>query len=331
MPQVSVVLPVYNAASTIERAVSSVLQQTLSDIELVVVNDGSADGTKNVLQNICDIRLRVIDIPHSGVATAANTGTDAARADIIARMDADDVSHPQRLERQLQLLNEQNADAVGCQVRIVRQDGSVATSLQRYQQWINDETLTNEQIRALRFVELPLVNPTIMARRLYFAAGFRDNEFPEDYDLMLRAAENGAVFGKVPAVLYDWTDSAARLTRNCPRYSDDAFMQCRRHFLQKGPLSDVSTIDLWGAGQTGKPWLRWLQSCGLEVRKVIDVSSRKIGTRIHDTLVTDPDTMPPADGTPLIIAVGAAGARPLIRSHITARGYREGTDAWFVA
>ena len=64
--------------------------------------------------------------------------------------------------------------------------------MRRYERWINEETVDGEQISALRFVEFPLVNPTILARRSYFELGFCDSDFPEDYDLMLRAAAHGA-------------------------------------------------------------------------------------------------------------------------------------------
>jgi len=96
-------------------------------------------------------------------------------------------------------------------------------------------------------------------------------------------------------------------------------------------LANVETVDLWGAGQTGKPWLRWLQSAGVSVRRIFEVSPRKIGHRIHGSPVIDYQEMPPADTVPLIIAVGADGARKMIEDHIVERGYVSGVNAWFVA
>jgi hypothetical protein len=203
--------------------------------------------------------------------------------------------------------------------------------MRRYERWINVETLKSEQIAALRFVELPLVNPTILARRCYFELGCRDCDLPEDYDLMLRASAAGMRFGKVPEVLFDWSDGPGRLTRTDPRYSAEAFMRCRRMHLLAGPLHGVGAVDLWGVGKTGKPWLRWLQAEGIAVRRAYEVSVRKVGVRIHGVPVAHPDEMPTADGTPLVIAVGAEGARELILPHIASRGYAAGRDAWFVA
>ncbi len=331
MPKVSVVLPVYNAADTVARAICSILDQTLRDIELIVVDDGSTDETVAIIQQFGDRRLRLVSCAHRGVTAAANSGTELAVAPIIARMDADDFAYPLRLERQLQLLNEQNLDAVGCQVRIVNELRDDSPSMGRYVRWINEETVEVERISALRFVELPLVNPTILARRSYWELGFRSNDLPEDYDLMLRAAAQGMRFGKVHEVLFDWSDHPDRLTRVDSRYSMEAFMRCRQLHLRAGPLRDVRCVDVWGIGETGKPWLRWLQAENIAVRHGYDVNERKINETIHGVQIAGPEEMPNADGTPLVIAVGAEGARSLIIPHIVSRGYVLGGDAWFVA
>jgi glycosyltransferase involved in cell wall biosynthesis len=331
MPEISVVLPVFNGAGTIARAVRSILDQTLREIELIVIDDGSTDETVAVVLKLSDPRLRLIQCVHLGVATAANTATELAVAPLIARMDADDFAYPLRLEKQLQLLHQLNLDVVGCQVRILNESFQVARSMHRYQCWINEETLEVQQISALRFVEFPLVNPTILARRSYFEMGFLDSDLPEDYDLMLRAAAQGMRFGKVDEVLLDWTDHPGRLTRTDSRYTLEAFMRCRQMHLLAGPLRGVDRVDLWGVGQTGKPWLRWLLARNISVRRGYDIDERKVNEAIHGVGIAHTSEMPSADGVPLIIAVGAEDARKVILPQILSRGYVPGGDAWFVA
>ncbi len=331
MPEVSVVLPVFNAASTIERAIYSILEQTLRDIELIVVNDGSTDETASLVQEINDPRIRLIHQSHQHVAIAANLGTSHATAPLVARMDADDFAYPERLELQREILLREKLDVVGSQVRIVNDTGQAVLTMANYQHWINEETLTSEKICSLRFVEFPLVNPTILARRAYFELGCRDGDFPEDYDLMLRATAKGLHFGKVAQVLLDWTDGPDRLTRTDGRYMPAAFDRCRRTHLLGGPLDGVQEVDLWGMGQTGKPWIRWLQENDIHVRHGYDVSPRKQGVAIHGVSVTTPDELAPADGTPLLIAVGAKGARQVITPQLLNRDYTIGGDAWFVS
>lgn len=330
-PQISVVLPVWNAEDTVLRAVQSILNQTLSAVELIVVDDGSTDLTSQRLAEISSDNLLVCRTEHQGVAAAANLGLQRATAPLIARMDADDIAHPERLGRQLAFLHQHRLDAVGTRVQIESTNGPITDGMRRYEGWINEETVTTEQIHALRFVELPLVNPSILARRTYFEPGFSDNEFPEDYDLMLRAVHAGLKLGKTSEVLMTWVDSPGRLTRTHARYTDEAFMACRRFHLLRGPLSGVQTVDLWGAGQTGKSWLRWLQEQGIAVRQLIDVSVRKRGQTIHGVQVIAPESVREPDGNLMLVAVGADGARSQISEFVTDRGFHVGQDVWFVA
>jgi glycosyltransferase involved in cell wall biosynthesis len=112
-PLVSVVMAAYNAEAFIAEAVESVVSQTFADFELVVVEDGSTDGTSEILQRFADAdpRVRILSQLNSGMVTALNVGCRAARGDLIARLDADDVAIPDRLEKQVAFL-EENPDHV---------------------------------------------------------------------------------------------------------------------------------------------------------------------------------------------------------------------------
>jgi glycosyltransferase involved in cell wall biosynthesis len=104
MPLVSVIIPTYNAARTIQETVESVLQQTLSDLELIIINDGSQDNTVEVLSKIDDPRLKVFSFPNGGVAVSRNRGLEKATGDYIAFLDADDLWTPNKLEAQYRAL-----------------------------------------------------------------------------------------------------------------------------------------------------------------------------------------------------------------------------------
>jgi len=110
MSQISVVIPAYNAQHTILETINSVLQQTFSDWELIVINDGSTDKTLEVLETIKDARLKVYSYENGGLPTARNRGIDLAKGEFISFVDADDLWTPDKLELQLQAL-EQNLSA----------------------------------------------------------------------------------------------------------------------------------------------------------------------------------------------------------------------------
>lgn len=125
-PQVSFVLPVYNAAQYVGAAIESVLTQTYGDFELIIVNDGSTDGSRDIIAAFKDDRIRVLDQANCGLVPTLNRGVREARAAWIARMDADDISLPRRLEMQMEWLR-RNPEVMllGGFVSTIDEDGRV--------------------------------------------------------------------------------------------------------------------------------------------------------------------------------------------------------------
>src|SRR5919206_3812301 len=201
MPLVSVLLPVRDAASTVRAAVRSILRQTVRDLAVVAVDDGCTDATPAILAELADgdARVRVVRGPGEGIARALGRGLAACDAEVVARMDADDLAHPRRLERQLAALEAApGLWAVGSQVRAFPRR-AVRDGMRRYVAWVND-LATPELVRRDLLVESPLVHPAAALRRpaLERLRGWRDGPFPEDYDLWLRAAEAGGGPWDVP-------------------------------------------------------------------------------------------------------------------------------------
>ena len=333
-PLVSVLIPVFNAENTAERAVRSILDNTLREIEIVLVDDGSDDGTSEVLADLqsCDPRVRLLRRPHLGIVQALNEGLRHCRAPIIARMDADDWSEPTRLERQLEVLHSDTTiDLVSCMIRIEREGSAPPNQgMARYAEWANC-LLTSDEIARERFVECPIPHPTVMARRWLFEGGYRDGPLPEDYELWLRCLHRGARFMKVPEVLLCWTDLDRRLTRTDDRYSRAAFRRVKLEYLVAGPLADATEVIVWGAGPNGKLWLRDLREAGLTVPIVVEVDPRKIGKHIHGALAISPNELERhRTDQPILSAVGAPGGREWIRDWFAEHGLVETVDFWAI-
>lgn len=186
-PLVSVILPVFNAEAFLPEAVGSVLAQTLSGFELIAINDGSTDRSAEILAEHAarDARIRMLNRGNRGLAHTLNEGLAAARADYVAIMNADDVSLPERLSKQVAFLNSNpSVAAVGGQARLMLADGKVgpATKL----------PLAPPAIRRFLKTMSPLAHPAVMMRRQEALAvgGYRSQIEPaEDLDLWLRLAE----------------------------------------------------------------------------------------------------------------------------------------------
>ena len=337
-PRLSVLLPCRDAASTLDEALDSIFSQTFTDFELVAVDDGSTDGSAERLEGWAqkDARLRVLRLPPRGLIEALNTGLAACRAPLIARMDADDRSHPERFAEQVRLLEAEPAlAAVGCLVEAFPQ-ADVGPGLALYLEWLNGLT-TPEAIAREIYVESPLVHPSVMMRRAWCrrVGDYQEHGWPEDYDLWLRMHAAGGRFAKVPRVLFGWREHPGRLTHASPRYAIQSFLQAKVHYLLAGPLAGRGAILIWGAGIVGKRLSKLLLGQGAPVTAFIDIDPAKIGRTRRGLPVVAPqaclDLWRKSPDPILLAAVGARGARAVVREQINALGLVEGRDWWAAA
>ncbi len=279
-----------------------------------------------------DRRIVVVPGAGEGIVGALRRGLARCDAEVIFRMDADDVAWPRRLEVQLAALDADPAlAAVGSRVRLFPRRG-VAGGMARYAAWVNG-LVTPELVLRDLLVEAPLVHPAAAIRRgpLEAAGGWRDGDFPEDYDLWLRLAAAGHGLSHVPEVLLDWRESSGRLTRTDPRYALPRHLALKAAWLARGPLAGRREVAIWGAGETGRAFARALGAHGVVPALFLEVDPRKIGRTVLGAPVRSFEEAERARGLPLLVAVGAPGARELIRAELGRRGFVEVRDYRCVA
>ena len=328
-------MPCHNVEATLNDAVRSIAEQTLTDWELIAVDDGSADRTPELLRSWAarDERVRVISQPHSGIIEALNAGLSICRAPLIARMDADDCAHPTRLQKQLDhLTNSLELAAVGCLVEAFPRE-HVRDGFRHYLDWLNALTEPEEIARDI-YIESPLPHPSVMIRR-YWLDGYEEHGWPEDYDLWLRLHLRGARFGKVPETLLSWREAPDRLTRTDSRYSVENFLRAKAHYLCRGPLADREAVFIWGAGQMGRRISKHLERGGAALTAFVDIDPNKIGRTKRGLPILDSNDLAAhleQYSAPIVLAaVGSRGARRLIRQRLDSIGLQEGSDYWAVA
>ncbi|MCA9752416.1 MAG: glycosyltransferase family 2 protein, partial [Gemmatimonadetes bacterium] len=184
---VDVLLPFRDASEWIEDAVRSLLAQTHRDFRALLLDDGSNDdGAARVARAVAgDPRFLVRRREPRGLVASLNELVAWSDAPLIARLDADDIAAPERLERQVaRFAAALPPDVVSCRVSF---RGTISPRLRRYETWLNS-LVTHEKIEADLWVESPIPHPTAMIRRdaLLALGGYRDFDGPEDYDLWLR-------------------------------------------------------------------------------------------------------------------------------------------------
>ncbi len=336
MPAVSVLLPVRDGLPFLEQCVASLRRQTLRELEVVAVDDGSRDGSADLLDAWAsqDPRVRVVHQPPGGLILALNAALAAASAPLVARMDADDVCHPRRLELQVRLM--EMRPEVGVSSCLVRHFPRhlVQEGFRLYERWLN-ALVEPDQIARERFVECPVAHPSVVVRRqlLEAAGGYRDVGWPEDYDLWLRLLEAGVSFAKVERPLLFWRDHGQRLSRCGGRYHPKEFLRCKASFLVSGPLAGRRRLLIWGAGRTGRYLARHLEAGTARLQAFVDIDPRKVGRIVRSVPVVAPDSLPGLllPDTVVVAAVPSRGARDLIRPRLEALGLREGVDFWCAA
>ncbi len=330
MPRISVVMPVWNARVTVATAVRSILDQTEPDLELIAVDDGSTDGTPELLAALSrhDSRVRVLRTPHRGIVAALNTGIEAAGAPLIARMDGDDRALPERLERQAAFMDAHPEIGLAACCVLFGGDAGAGEGFARYVAW-NNSLLTPGQIELNRFIESPLVHPSVVFRRELPArfGAYREGDFPEDYELWLRWLDAGVKMAKLPEPLLVWNDSGGRLTRTDQRYAARAIFTCKARYLARwlernNPHHPRAVV--WGAGRETRKRAETLTGHGVQIAAYVDIDPRKIGNVIAGRPVLSPEELPAPGACFIVSCVGSRGAREDIRERLRQRGWIEG-------
>ncbi len=328
--RISVLMPIHNEEKLLPAALDSLWRQTEADFEVIAVDDGSTDGTWPLLERIAaaEPRLRPIRQDHAGIVAALNRGLAEARGALIARMDADDLSHPDRLRLQAGYLD-QHADTglVASRVAYLG-DARANRGLAVFVEWTNS-LLDAADISLYRFVETPLIHPSVMFRRELpeRLGGYRDGPFPEDYELWLRWLEGGVRMVKLEAALLEWRERPRRLTRTDPRYGVEAFYRTKAPYLYRWLVRHNPhhpDVVVWGSGRTSRHRLRFLTDLGVRVRAYIDVDPRKLGYRIEGAEVLPPSGLPAPDDCFVLGWVASRGARAEIEAELAQRGFHRG-------
>lgn len=334
MARIAVLMPVRNAAASLDEAMESLAAQTFRDWEAVVVDDGSSDDTPRLLRAWTrrDSRVRVLTHRTGrGIVPSLRRALGRVKSPLVARMDGDDISLPRRFELQLRLLEEGTADVAGCRVRYFPEE-LVRDGSRRYQAWLNSLTTPEEHERDI-FVECPLAHPTLLLPTdvLRAAGGYRDPGWAEDYELLLRLWRRGRRIAKVPEVLFLWREGPERTSRTRPEYAPEAFLRCKAHYLARTCLRGRSAL-VFGAGPVGKSVARALLEEGVTLAGFADLDPRKIGQQVYGVpVLASADACRLAGGPFGLGAVGQPGAREELRATLRAAGWVEGRDFRCVA
>lgn len=236
-PKISVIMSVYNGMPYLREAVESMFAQTYKNFEFVIVDDASIDGTWLYLRSLKDKRIKLIkNKKNIGLALSLNKALRQAQGDYIARMDADDISMPERLERQLNfMLANHSIDICGSWVKVIDDDSQVLYSLK--------EPLSDKQIKKQNNWITALIHPTWFAKKEVFdVLGGYDPKWDmvEDFDFLIRAKD--FKMANVGKYLLLWRRSKNRRSQKDIQKMYEKNLEIKWHFFKSGEFGATYII-----------------------------------------------------------------------------------------
>ena len=317
-PRVSVLLPVRDAAPWLAASLASLTRQTVRDHEVIAIDDGSTDGSGEILERAArrDPRLVVRHTEPRGLPAALNLALSLARAPWIARHDADDLSHRDRLACQLaRVAQDPRVDVLGTALRLFPAHAT-GIGMRRWVAWHN-ALLDHDSMRRELLIDSPLAHGTAFIRRstLEHAGGWQERGWAEDLDLWVRLYDSGARFAKSERVLYGWRQHPGSSTRTDERYSHARFLALKLAALSADFLRGRGGITLVGVGKSLE---RWRNALGTNVRECLEMRRPR-----H---MTGPTPRPP-----MVLAYMSPVARQRWRAHLGPLDMRELRDFIFVS
>lgn len=233
-PKISIVMAAYNEERGIGRALESILAQTFSDWELIVIDDGSTDTTVDVVQRYVenDGRINLVcNETNLELSTSLNKGIGLAQAELIARADADDINLPERLSKQYQYMQAHpEIDVLGTAAYLLDEVGERVNSY--------SHPRTHAELKALSFLKIPFFHPSVMIRKRFFdRAGLYDPQYPnaEDKEIWLRGLRVGCRYANLPEPLIEYsTDGFVKSWRSIMKHAFSLLRIVRNSNVDRG-------------------------------------------------------------------------------------------------
>jgi len=237
-PTISVLLPVYNGQAYLRQALDSILNQSYSDFELIIVDDGSSDGSLEIIRACTDKRIVLISQENIGLAGALNRAIEKARGKYLARHDQDDVSLPTRFQEQLSLMQSKELDFCGCDVMMMNAAGTFIKEIVM--------PTTSDLVTITLACTVPFAHGSVMMRKAFFdehMLRYRQGSSTEDYELWCDAYHLGAKFGNVNQVLFRYRDFSSSLSKLTAKKMQAHTHQLRRRFIKMNAPAVKEAID----------------------------------------------------------------------------------------
>jgi glycosyltransferase involved in cell wall biosynthesis len=288
--KISIITPFYNPGDYLEDCIKSILNQTYTHWELLLVNDGSTDHSLEIARKYADLdtRIQLSENREKGLISALRLAYETSTGSYITRMDADDLMTESRLELMLQELQVRGKRHVCVGLVKYFSEGELGEGYRKYEEWLNNLSLSQSNFDGL-YRECSIPSPNFLIHRDDFETidGFRPDDYPEDYDLAFRMHLHGLTVCSVDQVTLHWRDHASRSTRTQDHYQPLSFIPLKVKYFLLLDFNSKQPLLLWGAGTKGKLIAKELIKRQVSFTWITE-NDKKVGHNIYGVILKEP-------------------------------------------
>lgn len=312
---VSILMPVRNTAIFLPECLDSIICQSYSNWELIIVNDHSTDSSLQILEDYAqkDARINLLNNQKKGIIEALRLAYQQSTGEIITRMDSDDIMPLDKLLVLQQLLQKKGKGHVAIGLVSYFSANNLGKGYQLYEQWLNKLTITGTNFEEI-YKECVIPSPCWMVYKsdLDNCGAFDSDRYPEDYDLCFRFYQFGLKCIPCSTILHLWRDSSHRASRQDPNYANNNFLDIKLFYFLKLHYDKNRPLVVWGAGKKGKYIAHFLQQQTIPFYWVCN-NNNKIGHYIYDNLLYNTNKINQLQQPQLIIAIAQPQENEAIR------------------
>ncbi len=255
VPEVSILMPVYNASSFLQECINSIIAQSEQNWELIAVDDFSIDNSWTILNHYAfqDQRITCLKNNKKGIIPALRLAFENSIGDLITRMDADDIMPIDKIFSLKTLLEIRGNSFIATGLIKYFPEETVQDGFRLYEKWLNNLSSKETNYEEI-YKECVIPSPCWMISRsdLIKAGAFNSDIYPEDYDLCFRLRNAGIKVSSVNKIMHFWRDHECRVSRNGENYADNKFLDLKMHHFIPNDYKKEKQLILWGAGKKGK-------------------------------------------------------------------------------
>ncbi|AUP77813.1 glycosyltransferase family 2 protein [Flavivirga eckloniae] len=317
---VSILIPFKNTEAYLEDCLVSILNQTYTNWELLIVDDSSTDSSFDIVEGFAkkDSRITLLKNKGTGIIDALRLAFKHSKGTLITRMDSDDIMRTNKLEVLVNNLSAHGKQHVAIGLVNYFSKEGIKEGFKNYELWLNDLTKTGTNYSEI-YKECVIPSPSWMVHRsdLMACNAFNPNRYPEDYDLAFRFYKHQYTCIPCDAVIHDWRDYSSRTSRTHVHYAENHFIDIKLRYFLELDYNPNKTLVIWGAGNKGKVVAKTLIKKAVPFEWICD-NPNKIGRDIYGKVLKPFSALETIENPQSIITVANKGAQIVIKKYMDA-------------